>query len=160
MIKKKVVKIWKLKKLVITLQYQNIKTIKTMTMEYIINYLKNEIERCNAEISSVNELTNSECMNFETFLTHKAVGVFKAEKTKIFLVNLLLDTEDCIEREVYANDDEFKKHLETVLDVYTKYRVEGRPIHYNTNQMVNLCSLWEFENLTTIIKHIKNLLRN
>ena len=157
MIKKKVVKIWKIKKLVVTLQYQNIKTIKTMTMEYVINYLKNEIERCNAEISSVNELTNSECMNFETFLTHKAVGVFKAEKTKIFLVNLLLDAEDSIERG-YTSDD-FKKHLEVVLDVYTKCRVESRPIPYNTNQMVNLCGLWEFENLTTIIKHIKNLLR-
>lgn len=140
------------------MQYQNIKTIKTMTFEYVINYLKNEIERCNAEISSVNELTNSECMDFEEFLTHKAVGVFKAEKTKIFLANLLLDAEDSIERG-YTND-EFKKHLETVLDVYTKCRVEGRPIHYNTNPMFNLCSLWEFENLTTIIKHIKNLLRN
>lgn len=140
------------------MQYQNIKTIKIMTMEYVINYLKNEIERCNAEISSVNELTNSECMDFEEFLTHKAVGVFKAEKTKIFLANLLLDAEDSIERG-YTND-EFKKHLETVLDVYTKCRVEGRPIHYNTNPMLNLCSLWEFENLTTIIKHIKNLLRN
>ena len=150
--------IWKYQKLCLYLHYQNIKTIKTMTMEYVINYLKNEIERCNAEISSVNELTNSECMNFETFLTHKAVGVFKAEKTKIFLVNLLLDAEDSIERG-YTND-EFKKHLEVVLDVYTKCRVESRPIPYNTNPMVNLCSLWEFENLTTIIKHIKNLLRN
>ena len=138
------------------MHYQNIKTTKTM--KYVINYLKNEIEQCNAQLFNVNVLANSECMDFGGFLTTKAERVFKAEKTKVFLVNLLLDTEDSIERG-YTND-EFKKHLEAVLDVYTKCRVEGRPIHYNTNPMVNLCSLWEFENLTTIIKHIKNLLRN
>lgn len=119
-------------------------------MEKALNYLDNQISHYMQDKHSADDVY-SKC-SLTHFLVSYADKAYKAQFILDFLVPLKEDIGDSTKAEVVS-------YLDTKIEQFKVKRLTGRVISYNTNPMVNLTDMWEFECYATLIK-IFNSLRN
>lgn len=116
-------------------------------------YVEEQIATYQEKLDKLKENFNR--YSISIFINHDACNAFKYEWFIEHLMDIkyTLDIEDITLKE-------FKDALNDIIKNCETTRLNGRVISYNTNPMVNLASLWQFECFAEIIpmyKSIKNL---
>lgn len=119
-------------------------------MEKALNYLDNQISHYMQDKHSADDVY-SKC-SLKYFLVSYADKAYKAQFLLDFLVPLKEDMEDNPKENVIY-------YLDTKIKQFETKRLSGKIISYNTNPMVNLTDMWEFECYATLIK-IYNSIKN
>lgn len=120
-------------------------------MEQLKEYIKKNLESFN-DLDSKMAFRFSN-LNFGDFLIQNAERGYKdyAVRGLFAEIDLIADAS--------ADKAEVVEHLNNLLKHYTKKRLYDKPILFNTNQMVNLTRLWEFELCGEFIKYLEQMLR-
>ena len=119
-------------------------------MEKALNYLNNTISHYMQGKHSADGVY-SKC-TLKYFFVSYADKAYKAQFILDFLVPLKEDMGDSTKADVIS-------YLDTKIEQFKVKRLTGKAISYNTNPMVNLTDMWEFECYAELIK-IYNSIKN
>ena len=118
-------------------------------MEQLREYIKKNLESYN-DLDSKLSFRNSN-LNFGDFLIQNAERGYKESSIRDFFQKM--DFDDSVHKV------EVVEYLNNLLDYYTKQRLTHNPIIFNTNQILNLTRLWDFELYGEYIKYLEQMLR-
>lgn len=121
-------------------------------MEKMLNQLNDEILFFEEKLKKVVE--NQQKVGYRTWLRTNATDAVKCE----FLIEHLQGVMLALKGDKYSVDEVYL-YLDDLIKRYEHLRLESNPIHYNTNPIENLVSLWEFECYAQLIKIYKRLQR-
>lgn len=116
-------------------------------------YIDESIQILNEQIEKI--VDKRDKLGIWSYLTHDAEMHYKTDTILQYL--------ECIKDDIeYSQDitdkDEWVRYFEHIIEVRTKQRMESNPMPYNTNPMVNLTALWEFDCYNAMIKYATNML--
>lgn len=119
-------------------------------MKKALNYLDNQISHYMQDKHSADDAYPK--VSFKYFLVSCIYKAYKAQFILDFLIPLKEDMEDNPKENVVY-------YLDTKIKQFEVKLLSGKPISYNTNPMVNLTDMWEFECYAELIK-IYNSIKN
>lgn len=119
-------------------------------MDKIKTHIQNQLDECTRIKNTANDALK---VSVEHYLTAHASTAYRAEIIEEFYTDLMFDVDlDNVTAE------ELRTHLMSLVNRYQGILLSGRPLVFNTNQMVNLTRLWKFETYADLLKHIRTLL--